>query len=132
MVKVEKEDDYFLIYLSNGEKIESSTKPILATGFKSSLSLIYEHFHWDEENNVELTNLDESTVSDGLFLVGPQVRHDPIIFCFIYKFRQRFAVVGKEICDRLEIEVSEELLKFYRRSNMFLDDLSCCGNECIC
>jgi putative flavoprotein involved in K+ transport len=132
VIKVEKEEDYFQIYLSNGEKLESSTQPILATGFKSSLSLILEHFYWDEENHFELTNLDESTVSEGLFLVGPQVRHDPIIFCFIYKFRQRFAIVAKEICDRLEIEVSEELIKFYRRSNMFLDDLSCCGNECVC
>ncbi len=132
VIKVEKEEEDYQIYLSNGEKIESSTQPILATGFKNSLSLILEHFYWDEENHIELNEIDESTVSEGLFLVGPQVRHEPIIFCFIYKFRQRFAIVAKEICDRLGIEVGSELIEFYRRSNMYLDDLSCCGNECIC
>ncbi|WP_332630563.1 NAD(P)/FAD-dependent oxidoreductase [Halalkalibacter flavus] len=132
VMKVEKKEENYKIYLTNGEIIESSTQPILAAGFKNSLSLILEHFYWNEENQIELNEVDESTVSEGLFLVGPQVRHEPIIFCFIYKYRQRFAVVAKELCDRLGIEVSEELLEFYRSSNMYLDDLSCCGNECIC
>ncbi len=132
VMRVEKKEDFYQIFLSNGEIVESVNQPILATGFRNSLSLIEGHFYRDKDNHIELTRADESTVSEGLFLVGPQVRHDPIIFCFIYKFRQRFLVVAKEICNRLGVEISEELIQSYRSSNMYLDDLSCCGNECIC
>ena len=37
-----------------------------------------------------LTKHDESTKVPGVFLVGPQVSHGPLSFCFVYKFRQRF------------------------------------------
>ena len=63
-------------------------------------------------------------------MVGPEVRQDDVIFCFIYKFRQRFAVVANQIADRLQIDV--EPLEEYRRYGMFLDDLSCCGDDCAC
>ena len=69
-------------------------------------------------------------MTKGLFLVGPQVRQDNIIFCFIYKFRQRFAVVANQIARRLR--VSTEPLEWYRRHGMYLDDLSCCGDACAC
>jgi hypothetical protein len=49
----------------------------------------------------KLTKCDESTICPGLFLCGPQVRQDDEIFCFIYKYRQRFAVVVNEIAKRL-------------------------------
>ncbi|WP_256386509.1 hypothetical protein [Hydrocoleum sp. CS-953] len=32
------------------------------------------------------------------------VRHGDLIFCFIYKFQQRFAVVGNGIAQRLGID----------------------------
>ena len=49
----------------------------------------------------KLTKCDESTICPGLFLCGPQVRQDDQIFCFVYKYRQRFAVVINEIAKRL-------------------------------
>ena len=66
----------------------------------------------------------------GLFLCGPAVRHDGQIFCFIYKYRQRFAVVVKAIAT--SIGLVAEHLENYRMWGMYLDDLSCCGEECIC
>ncbi|MDE5412098.1 NAD(P)/FAD-dependent oxidoreductase [Alkalihalobacterium chitinilyticum] len=132
VVKVEQADEGYTVFLENGEETFSSARPILGTGFKSSLSLIIEHFYYDENNIIELSDKDESTVSEGLFLVGPQVRHQDVIFCFIYKFRQRFAVVAKEIGEKLGMELNEELFEHYRKSNMLLDDLSCCDNSCQC
>ncbi|OLO42713.1 hypothetical protein BTR23_01520 [Alkalihalophilus pseudofirmus] len=132
VVKVEKIEDGYSIFLESGDVIFSSRQPVLATGFKNSLSLILEHFYYDENNVIELSEKDESTISDGLFLVGPQVRHKEVIFCFIYKFRQRFAVVAKEIGQRLGMELNEELFVYYGKSNMLLDDLSCCDNSCQC
>ena len=51
-------------------------------------------------------------------------------FCFIYKYRQRFAVVAKAIAD--ELDLPAENLEIYRMWGMYLDDLSCCGQECVC
>ena len=63
-----------------------------------------------------------------MFLCGPTVRHDNQVFCFIYKFRQRFAVVAKAIATSLGMPAEE--LEKYRIWGMYLDDLSCCGEEC--
>lgn len=41
-------------------------------------------------------HLDVAIVGAG-FLVGPQVRHDARIYCFIYKFRQRFGLIAESI-----------------------------------
>ena len=75
-----------------------------------------------------LNERDESTVVPGLFLCGPAVRHQNHVFCFIYKYRQRFAVVAKAIADSMGLPAEE--LESYRQWGMYLDDLSCCGEEC--
>ena len=77
-----------------------------------------------------LNDRDESTIVPGLFLAGAAVRHDRHIFCFIYKYRQRFAVVAKTIATSLGLPA--EGLETYRKWGMYLDDLSCCGQECVC
>jgi len=131
--KIEKANDGFIVY--NGkEKIHTKSPPVLATGFKTSLSLIRDLFEWEEKENYPLlTENDESTITPGLFLVGPNVRHDDLIFCFIYKFRQRFGVVTKEICKRIgDKNVNTSVFEIYRDKGMLLDDLSCCGDECTC
>ena len=79
----------------------SSIRPILATGFAGSLDLVREHFAWNERSPI-LTQVVESTLM--LFLCGPMTKHDKMIFCFIYKFRQRFAVVANEIAGRLGLK----------------------------
>jgi len=114
---------------SEYEQWFSSTPPILCTGFDSSLKQIAPLFDWSN-GYAALTQEDESTLTPGLFVVGPSVRHGDLIFCFIYKFRQRFAVVGNAIAQRLGIDPTT--LETYRREGLFLDDLSCCDNDCVC
>jgi len=130
--EVKKEGDTYLIYLEDiPEPLKSETQPILATGFDTSLVLVKDLFHWHEhEPYCLLTEHDESTKTPGLFLVGPQVRHDNLIFCFIYKYRQRFGVVANAIGTQLGLDTS--LLEQYRSEGLYLDDLSCCGAECVC
>ena len=76
-----------------------------------------------------LNECDESTITPGLFLVGPAVRHENLSFCFVYKFRQRFGIVAEAIAKGLgyttDISVGEA-----REMNMFLDDFSCCQAAC--
>ena len=50
--------------------------------------------------------------------------------CIIFKYRQRFGVVAESIASSLGIE-TEEFVEAYRGWAMFLDDLSCCGQECL-
>lgn len=76
-----------------------------------------------------LTDEDESTKVPGVFLVGPTVSHGTLSFCFVYKFRQRFAVVAKAICEGLGID-TRAAVNECRKMNMFLDDFSCCGDTC--
>ena len=131
--KIEEVKDGFIVY--NGrEKIHTKTPPVLATGFKTSLSLIRGLFEWEEKKNYPLlTDNDESTITPGLFLVGPNVRHDDLIFCFIYKFRQRFGVVAKEISERLgDKDLNNYVFEYYKEKGMLLDDLGCCDEECTC
>eukprot|EP00535_Pseudo-nitzschia_heimii_P004427 CAMPEP_0197188864 /NCGR_PEP_ID=MMETSP1423-20130617/18647_1 /TAXON_ID=476441 /ORGANISM="Pseudo-nitzschia heimii, Strain UNC1101" /LENGTH=633 /DNA_ID=CAMNT_0042640829 /DNA_START=18 /DNA_END=1919 /DNA_ORIENTATION=+ len=76
-----------------------------------------------------LTENDESTIVPGVFLVGPTVSHGSHSFCFVYKFRQRFAIVANAICEGLGRD-TKLAVKECRKANMFLDDLSCCEDTC--
>ncbi|MFN8514974.1 MAG: NAD(P)/FAD-dependent oxidoreductase [Chloroflexia bacterium] len=127
---VERTDSGFRVVGGEGASWETPAPPILATGFVGSLDLVREHFAWDEMQRAILTDDDESTKTPGLFVVGPSLRHEGVIFCYIYKFRQRFAVVAAAIGARLGLDL--EPLEIYRDNNMFLDDLSCCLGECRC
>ncbi len=104
-----------------------ATFPALnATGFDMKKSLAGELFTITD-GYPEITEHDESTKVPGVFLVGPRVRHEGAIFCFIYKFRQRFGVVAKRILASHHPSIAE-----YADKGFLLEDLSCCGNECEC
>lgn len=126
--EVKKVSEGYAIF-SEYQKWLTVHPPILCTGFETSLQQIASLFHWSEGHAI-LNEQDESTLTPGLFVVGPSVRHHDLIFCFIYKFRQRFAVVADAIARRLGIDPAP--LATYRQQGMFLDDLSCCDNDCIC
>ncbi len=108
----------------------SSGRPLLATGFSPCAGPVAHLLEWNSEGYAVLTECDESTLAPGLFVAGPVVRHGAAIFCFIYKFRQRFAVVARAILERLGHPT--ESLDIYRRHGMILEDLSCCGEACAC
>jgi thioredoxin reductase len=130
VVMVERRGRGWAVHVADGTVRLSRTRPILATGFEGSLSLIRHHFEWREDGFARLTAADESTRTPGLFVAGPMVRQENVIFCFIYKFRQRFAVIANVIAERLGVDTG--VLEVYRQRGMFLDDLSCCGESCAC
>ena len=130
VIGVRRKDNGYQLALEDGGVVDCAEQPILASGFVGSASLVRSLFDWRDDGFPLLTEDDESTVTNGLFLVGPEVRQGDVIFCFIYKFRQRFAVVANRIARRLRVSVKP--LEEYRRYGMYLDDLSCCGDECAC
>lgn len=130
VVEVVRHDHMYAIRTDDGDWHTVATPPILATGFVSSAHLIADLFDWRDDGYPLLGEEDESTRTPNLFLVGPSVRHDRHIFCFIYKFRQRFAIVARALGQRLGLDIRP--LEVYRRAGMFLDDLSCCGAACAC
>ena len=130
IAKVEDTTEGYRICAEDGRSWDVASRPLLATGFLGGLSRIQDLLDWTEDGDVVLTENDESTRTPGLFVAGPQLRHQKIIFCFIYKFRQRFAVIGNALAQRLDL--SPEPLERYREAGIFLDDLRCCKAECAC
>ncbi len=124
--------------LSGKKAYKTANRPILATGFQSSLALIKDQFSWDGDVAKVRVQDDQSTKTNGLYLAGPALRHKvkgkTLVFCFIYKYRGRFPLVAKSIGESLGIKKSEieRMVKFYKKEGMYLDDLSCCGDDCAC
>jgi thioredoxin reductase len=117
-------------------KTKSQTIPLTnlaidATGFDISKSIAGKLFNF-QDGVPKITRLDESTICENVFLVGPHVQHQKAVFCFIYKYRQRFAVVAKEILARLGVTKGAPILQEYAKKNFFLEDLSECGDACVC
>ena len=127
---VEQRGDTYVVCTFDGQELETPAPPLLATGFDGSFRLVNDLFDVREDGYPVLSEHDESTVTPGLYLCGPSVRHEKHVFCFIYKYRQRFAVVAKAIETALDLPAEE--LEAYRQWGMYLDDLSCCGEECVC
>ena len=121
-------DRIYTVTTEDGQEYQTPVPPLLAGGFRGSHQLVSDMFESRSDGFPLLSENDESTIVSGLFLCGPSVRHDNHVFCFIYKFRQRFAVVAKAIATSLGLAAEE--LENYRQWGMYLDDLSCCGEEC--
>lgn len=122
----------YRVFCNDNHKLDTPEPPILANGFCGSVTLVKQLFAWRQKDGTpQLTEADESTITPGLFLAGPQVRHGEARFSFIYQFRQRLAVVARQIAGRLGLETAQIEMR-YRRGGMFLDDLSHCEQECEC
>ncbi len=119
---------FYEVTTLDGKSFQTPNPPLLASGFKGSHQLVADLFENREDGFPLLNEHDESTKVPRLFLSGPAVRHGNHVFCFIYKYRQRFAVVAKAIATSLGLPAEE--LERYRQWGMYLDDLSCCGEEC--
>lgn len=127
---VELTDGGYLVYVASGARYFSGSAPLAATGFGPGLGAVSHLFEPREDGWPLLTADDESTVTPGLFLVGPAVRHDAQKFCFVYKYRQRFAHVAAIIGGRLGFDCTP--LDLWSEHNMVIDDVSCCVTECAC
>ncbi|MEM6638720.1 MAG: NAD(P)/FAD-dependent oxidoreductase [Pseudomonadota bacterium] len=130
IASVKQSGQRFFVTTSDGASFVTPQPPLWAGGFEGSQTLIAGLFEARDDGFPLLNEHDESTRTPGLFLCGPAVRHDNHIFCFIYKYRQRFAVVAKAIATSLGLPADG--LEKYRMWGMYLDDLSCCGEECVC
>ena len=132
ITSVREDGDTWVVEASDGREWASETRPILATGFKGSLDHLDGLIEYDEDGDPVVTEeADESTLVPGLFLSGPIVQHRGVNFCFIYKFRQRFAIVADAIAQRLGMDTTEAV-EARRAAGMYLDDLSCCVESCAC
>ena len=123
-------DAMYEVTAGDGNRFRTGVPPLLASGFERSHKLVADLFERHDDGSPLLSEHDESTIVPGMFLCGPTVRHDNHVFCFIFKYRQRFAVVAKAIATSLGLPAEE--LEEYREWGMYLDDLSCCGVECVC
>lgn len=117
---------------SNNNIYHSIAQPILATGFATIQSPLIKHLFEESNQRPVLNHIDESTIYPNLFMVGPQVEHEGVILCYIYKYRQRFAVIADEIAARENIDLDQDMLQYYIDNQMYLDDLSDCGTDCGC
>lgn len=130
VTSVELLDGGYELKSEDGQVFRSKTQPLLAGGFDGSHALVSHLFEKREDGFPLLNERDESTKVPGIYLCGPSVRHDNHDFCFIFKFRQRFAVVAQSIASSMGIE-TDDFVQAYRDWGMYLDDLSCCGQECV-
>ncbi|CAM3859922.1 pyridine nucleotide-disulfide oxidoreductase [Kerstersia gyiorum] len=99
----------FRIEAADGRQWSATQPPVLGTGFVKGGGACQIAGLWDRRTDgaIALSACDESTRAAGLFLVGPQVRQDDRIYCFIYKFRQRFGLVAAQIAERLGLDAGQ-------------------------
>lgn len=133
LASIEHDNEHYRIDFEDGSHIHSETPPVLATGFRSCLHHIDgDLFTYNADGIPQVNEYDESTIHSNLFLIGPSVRQKNIIFCYIYKFRQRFLHVLKEIAARENWTLNPNELAFYKENQMELDQHSCCDVICDC
>lgn len=116
---------------ADGRTFTTSAPPLLATGYRPTLSPIGHLLERDADGMPQLDERDQSTLAPGLFLAGPSLRPQGLIFCFAYKYRGRFPVVADAVTAALGREPAPTL-GAWRDAGMHLDDLSCCGDTCAC
>jgi len=122
----------YAVVSADGRSWASPTKPVIATGFIGSLSYLDGLVEQGEAGELIVSEeADESTLTPGLFVVGSQLVHRGVRFCFIYKFRQRFGIVADAIGQRLGIDTASAV-EAWKAEGMYLDDLSCCEESCAC
>jgi thioredoxin reductase len=127
---VAHEDGVYTLTTDKGQVFQSATQPILANGFDGSPKFVSHLFEQRDDGFPSVNEKDESTIVPGMYLCGPSVRHDGHIFCFIFKYRQRFGIVVEAIASSLGLE-TKDFVEAYKSWGMYLDDLSCCGQECL-
>ena len=133
--KVTKRAHIYQLQLFDGTIIQTEQMPICATGFDLVKKPIEEFVTFRADGSPKLNSeTDEFSDHKNIYLTGPSVRHDNHIFCFIYKFRQRFGVIVEDILRKekyYEADIAS-FIKNWKRCGMYLSDLSCCDDECVC
>lgn len=131
LVDVIHNDHGYELLFEDGRRMKSKERPILCTGFAAGPVTLWPDLFRFDGHQMVLNEFDESTVASNIFVVGPDVRHQDAIFCYIYKFRQRFSVVMEEIAKREGLDISD-LIEANQRNDFYLDDCGSCGVACRC
>ncbi|MGD1844411.1 MAG: NAD(P)/FAD-dependent oxidoreductase [Salibacteraceae bacterium] len=135
VVAVTKEESLYQLQLKDETIIKTDKIPICATGFSLVKKPIEEFITMRKDGTPKLVEeTDEFYGQENLYLSGPSVRHDNHVFCFIYKFRQRFGVIVEDILKK-EKYPKEDIAAYvskWKVHGMYLSDLSCCDDECVC
>jgi putative flavoprotein involved in K+ transport len=133
ITEIRKIDWRYILIWENKSENSFSQKAILATGFRSWLWYISQHVSYRPDRMPKLNIHDELEKTKNMFVVGPQVRQEELIFCFIYKFRLRFWIVALEIAKRLWKQIDERQIKSeWGKQWFYLSELEKCGDECVC
>ncbi|WP_430611704.1 NAD(P)/FAD-dependent oxidoreductase [Enterococcus sp. DIV0876] len=123
----------YQLITDTGASIAIDNLPILCTGFDNGAKVLASSlFACKENGEVRLNQFDESTIAENVFLTGPSVRNQSVIFCYVYKFRQRFAVIANEIAQRQGYALDQKKLDYYKQQSFYLDDCSDCEVTCAC
>lgn len=132
VVGVAQKDGWYRIQADDGRVWLAEQPPVLGTGFVGGggARQIEALFDWNEAGMPLLSECDESTRTQGLFLIGPHVRHDTRIFCFIYKFRQRLPLVGAALAEGLGLPFSVPSEQGWRLFDAPAP--GCCADDCDC
>lgn len=132
--KISKLDDQYQVEFSDGSRAQSKHQPILATGFLNTSHLIdgIALFDYQSDGIPTVLNNDESSIQSNCFLIGPSLRQSNTIFCYIYKFRQRFVPIILDIAAREGWDLNPQEIQFFKENQMCLDNLDCCSVECDC
>lgn len=128
--KIARNGDGYSVELDDGHRLKTTAPPIAATGFGPGLGPVSGLFEQREDGWPLVDDNDESTIFEGLFLSGAALRHGSKHFCFIYKFRQRYAHIAHVIGERLG--KNTENLEAWREAGMWADDIGACGADCKC
>jgi len=127
---IKRDGAVWAVGLDDGTRVRADSRPLAATGYGPGLGPVGDLFDRRADGWPALDEDDQSTLAPGLFLSGPAIRHGGLKFCFVYKFRQRFAHIARVIGERAGKDVGA--LEAWRAAGMLTDDLSCCGVECAC
>lgn len=132
VLEVRREAAGFVALAEDGRVFASAHEPILGTGFLrgGGAQLIRECFDWTPDGRPILSAHDESTLTPGLFLAGPQVRQDRRIYCFIYKFRQRFDGVARMVAQHLGLPAQDDAPAAGAWGPF--GNADCCDDACEC
>ncbi|MEB8101084.1 NAD(P)/FAD-dependent oxidoreductase [Staphylococcus xylosus] len=129
---IQAHDNGYKIHFNNHKDHIFTEEVIQATGFSPTKNPLIQSLFEVKNNEIHLTSDDESTRFNNIFLTGSVIENEDAILCYIYKFRARFAVLASILCSREKIKVSEDMIDYYKRNQMFLDDYSCCEVKCTC
>ncbi|MDS2174126.1 NAD(P)-binding domain-containing protein [Nesterenkonia sp. CL21] len=127
---VARDGDRWSVSLSDGTVLEADSAPLAGTGFGPGLGPAAHLFDRREDGWPLVDADDQSTRAPGLFLAGAALRHGSQRFCFVYKFRQRFAHVARVVGESLGKDCTA--LEAWRQAGMLAEDVESCGAECAC